>query len=89
LVCQTAGHGCILGTDRNGDPIIWLPFDITSYIVVEINAFSCEYIGLGTITTDITSLNGFSYGDELQQNMIYSEPLPAPAPFPADEDKLK
>ena len=71
-----------IGTDNNGFPVIITHYGRTGYIVAEGDALTGEYIGYGTTLDEIVSLDGFSNGNELKQNMIYSEAIPGPAPEP-------
>ena len=72
----------VVGIDNNGSPVIITHYARTGYVVAEIDAFTGEFIGYGTTLDEIVSLDDFSNGNELKQNMIYTEAAPGPAPVP-------
>jgi len=74
------GSAPMIGTDRNGNPVIIDHHDRTGFTVAQVNALTGEYICYGSTLADNFSLDFFTCADDIKQVLVYPgtwEPGPA------------
>ena len=75
---ERAGKDCRIGVNRDGIPVLVLPYDLTVYYIIEVNALTGECIGWSGSPTSVLELDMFSMDGNLWQNVMTWEPIDVP-----------